>query len=486
MLVCSLTNTPTLNPVISLKSNRVFDGKALESYVTQHNSDPINNEQMTTSDIIPISNAQSHIPSSEEISNPTYSSIPTMLSAFQSAWDSLSIELFHIRSELDKTKKELSLALYRQDAAVKVAVGACKERDEARHALAQLIANGDASNVGITPTQLETIPTSVEWEDIVGKLRGEQERLLALHKLENKERKGNSPLHELDATNMKLVIDKKSGVARKNPSILKVDISAAFNEGIFVHKSGLVELIDLSGTKLKAVSKIPTTNPHTFWMQNEPYVITNNNQTKLINIRDKSEITVQTDIEVINNVASHPTLPLFIISGNNEFEVFFNNNSVFMQELNNQIENIKFHPDGLLIGVSYNGTHGIDIYDLSERVSKLNIECESHVDFVFAANGYSLFISTLEKVLLFDMRKNAITLETTLSSPSDAHLFVDIYTTLVASGNNFFVLDKKGKTIQATSTFDIEANGKLLCLLNTGDSFIVFNDTGIYKSQFSN
>ncbi|TID14778.1 hypothetical protein CANINC_004449 [Pichia inconspicua] len=487
MLLCSLTNSPTQHPVLSLKSKCVFDSKALELYINNNGSDPITNEQMTKDDIVPITLAPSDIPSSAELTDPTYSSIPTMLTAFQNAWDSLSLELFHLRSELDKTKKELSLALYRQDAAVKVAVAACKERDEARHALTQLIANGDNHNVDVP---LETVPTDETFTEFKRLLHAEQEQLMTIHKKSNKEKKGKSPLYSLDLQNLKLEIDKKSVLSRKNAVVMNVDTNLEAKETIVVYSSGLVEVIDYSKVKLKVVAKFKADNPHAFWLQGNPYILfSENGEHYLVNIKSNEKLPVKSEITEIQTVVAHPTLNIFIVVGSREMEVFFNQESVYEQEFEDDVKKVKFHPDGLLLGIAYKHTRGIDIYDIVERTTKLNIECQNPGDVIFAANGYQMFIATNNKVILFDMRKAIIVLEAPIEDAENHQIIVDDYTSMILCNNNYFILTKNGKAIEFTSKLEIESNGRVIgyaSSMDDGECYFISTDSGIYKAKVTN
>ena len=75
---------------------------------------------------------------------PKATSLPSLLSMLQNEFDAVLLELYDTRKVLEETRRELSSALYQNDAAVRVVARVVKERDEARMKLEEYLSS-DAS-----------------------------------------------------------------------------------------------------------------------------------------------------------------------------------------------------------------------------------------------------------------------------------------------------------------------------------------------------
>ena len=120
----------------------MFERRLIEAYIAENGTDPINNEELTTDDLVEVK------ASVVRPRAPAFTSIPSLLSAFQDEWDALAVSTFTLRQQLTQTRQELSLALYQNDAAVRAIAKLTLERDEAREALSKVSINGAATSNG--------------------------------------------------------------------------------------------------------------------------------------------------------------------------------------------------------------------------------------------------------------------------------------------------------------------------------------------------
>lgn len=158
-LICTVSGEAPQVPVANRKSGKrsidnsqssrliligtVFEKRLIEAYVSEHGKDPVTNEELTTDDLVELKSTRIVRPRP-----PTLTSIPSLLSVFQSEWDAIAHEIFSLRQQLLQTRQELSTALYQNDAAVRVVAKLSRERDEAREALSNFSITGATATIG--------------------------------------------------------------------------------------------------------------------------------------------------------------------------------------------------------------------------------------------------------------------------------------------------------------------------------------------------
>ena len=94
--------------------------------------------------------------SSNSVPRPQASSLPNMLGLIQKEYDALILELFDTRKALEETRRELSQALYQNDAAIRVVARISQERDTVKQQLEQWNASAASSNAAAASTSEAT------------------------------------------------------------------------------------------------------------------------------------------------------------------------------------------------------------------------------------------------------------------------------------------------------------------------------------------
>lgn len=151
----------------------MFEKRLIEAYVSENGTDPVTNEELSTDDLIDLKSARVVRPRP-----PTLTSIPSLLSVFQTEWDALTLETYTLRQQLAQTRQELSTALYQHDAAVRVIARLSRERDEARDALSKITVNSmGAGNGDAMQVDGQGLP-----DTLVAKVEATQDKYVSLSK----------------------------------------------------------------------------------------------------------------------------------------------------------------------------------------------------------------------------------------------------------------------------------------------------------------
>jgi len=136
-LICALSGqSPILDPVVT-PSGRVCSKRLLLSKLVETNGrDPFTDAYLDESKLVDI-----HIPFADASVVPPRLSgantFPSLLNTLQAEYDALILELYDTRKALEETRRELSMALYQNDAAVRVIARTLTERDTARAELSR-------------------------------------------------------------------------------------------------------------------------------------------------------------------------------------------------------------------------------------------------------------------------------------------------------------------------------------------------------------
>jgi pre-mRNA-processing factor 19 len=128
--VCSISGTVPEEPVAD-KYGFVYEKRIIDKHLQASETCPHNNEPLTAAELVPLKVGK--IPKPRPA---TATSLPALIQLMQNEWDSVMLETFTLKQQLETTRQELAQALYQYDASCRVIARLLKERDEARSALA--------------------------------------------------------------------------------------------------------------------------------------------------------------------------------------------------------------------------------------------------------------------------------------------------------------------------------------------------------------
>lgn len=394
-MFCALSGEPVKEAVVSPKSGAIFEKRLIESYIATTGKDPVTNDPLDETSLIPLQKVPEIVPPKPA----SFNSIPTMLAAFQNEWDALALETFTLRKQLHEARQELSHTLYQYDAAVRVAAKAIKERDEAKEALEQL---SGAFASGAPPTSLNGIPNQLP----VDELNAAKDSLFAIHKKQKVSlpitkllsiQIGTSSINiKIDGAN-KIVADGTSG-ALMVASGLEYQLMPEDSVG---NQQGIVDVGFLRTGE--AFSPIAAT-AHT-----------------ITDLRLKT--TVLLDSYEIGSVLAHPSEPFLVaITKDGRWVLLDCRKPLYVSEPAQSVSASALHVDGVLLALGHESCISIVDITLAAQVATLLPKYRNVRHLQFGLNGYWLaalsYENDREAVQIFDLRKNSAIHEIELDAPA--------------------------------------------------------------------
>lgn len=156
-MLCSLSGQIPVEPVASLKSGHVFEKRLLLKYLEQNQQRcPVTGDELDAEkDLLALQPPSATAASSTSASDarktsgaafsPDAASIPQLLALFQNEWDGVVLETFTVKQHLEKTRQELSHALYQHDAACRV-IARLNDENAALRSKLSARANGSSAD----------------------------------------------------------------------------------------------------------------------------------------------------------------------------------------------------------------------------------------------------------------------------------------------------------------------------------------------------
>lgn len=252
--------------MVSRKSGHVFEKRLIEARISEQGTDPINGEELTSDDLIELKSARAVKPRP-----PTLTSVPALLSTFQNEWDAIALETYELKQQLDRTRQELSTALYQYDAALRVIARIQKERDEARDALSKVTVSGGAG------TDAMDVDGQALPDDIVEKIEQTQAEL-------SKTRRKRQVPAEWATGEAIASFDELQSTEALYPGAKAIAVDATGDLVITGGSGGAAAVYSVSKKQMVATLKVSTgTVTDALWWDSKPVVATSSGHVKVFN-----------------------------------------------------------------------------------------------------------------------------------------------------------------------------------------------------------
>ncbi|KAJ7225945.1 nuclear matrix protein NMP200 [Mycena pura] len=428
MFFCALSGEPPQEPVVSVKSGKVYERRLILKYITENGTDPISGDKLEESDLVAIKAS----PETATPRPPNLTSIPALLNALQNEWDALVLECFALKQQNNSVRQELSYALYNQDAAQRVVARLIRERDAAREALGNVQAT-----MGIAPSG--TAAEDVDMNDDSGMLPAMPEDLVAqideTHAALSSTRKKRKPPPEyVTAAEVKTFAAKHTipSLHSASPAGITSLAVSSTNPSQFLTGGNdkIVQLYDRSTDKVLATLKGHSKKiNHVAFRENDgdATLLLSGGADKIAKVwsHDSAsgeyipKATIRTHKSEITGLAVHPRSNILGLASADKTYSLHDLSTVAQLFHSAPSDDVfsafEIHPDGTLLGLG-TPTSKIYIYDIRTGTAATTLEPPAGAapftlnTLSFSENGYHLLApNSLSSVAIWDLRKRKIT-----------------------------------------------------------------------------
>ncbi|KAK1751426.1 hypothetical protein QBC47DRAFT_454727 [Echria macrotheca] len=380
-------------PVVSRKTGTVFEKRLILKYIEENGKEPGTDDELHPDDLLEIKTSRVVRPRP-----PNFTSLPSLLKAFQDEWDALVLESYNTKEQLARTREELATALYQHDAAVRVIARLTRERDEARAALSQVTvapAGGSAANDAMA-VDSDTLP-----EALVAHVEELQSQLTDGRK-RRPVPKGWATSEEVASLQQTTITD----LSVAHASSLAVQSNYAAIGGL----DGKLDIWSIEAGKVERSLNIDEPVTATVWVGAKVTVATAKGSVKVFESGSETA-TFPSHAGAATGLALHPGKRILASVGADKSFVFYDletSERVSRVFTDAALTACAFHPDGHLFAA---GTQGGDIkvFHTTNGQEATSFALGSPVQAItFSENGFWFAASGKGQstVVIFDLRKD--------------------------------------------------------------------------------
>ncbi|KAF2011417.1 WD40 repeat-like protein [Aaosphaeria arxii CBS 175.79] len=406
-MLCAISGEAPQAPVASRKSGNVFERRLIETHIAEHHTDPVTGEDLTVDDLIELKSPRIVTPRA-----PNFTSIPSLLNAFQSEWDAIVLETFTLKQQLAQTRQELSTALYHNDAATRVIARLTQERDDARQALSSVTVTGGAAGGDSMEVDSQALP-----DELAAKVDETQQQLFATRR--------KRPIPEGWATGEDVATyEPTTSTESLYPGSSAISVDETGDLALFGGSDGVGGVYSLSQQNIVHTLKAGSPVTATMWWGSRAVVATASGTVKIF--EDGTEIAeLGSHAGPVTSIALHPSKAILASAGSDKRFIYHDLSTfkvVAQSYTEASISCCAFHVDGLLFFTG--STDGkIRIFDVKAGTSMAVLEVGGPVRSIsFSENG--TWFATAEKgsttVSVWDLRKQAVIKVLDVGSPVDS------------------------------------------------------------------
>ncbi|KAK3334166.1 hypothetical protein B0T19DRAFT_449367 [Cercophora scortea] len=391
---CAVSGEVPEEPVVSTKTGTVYEKRLILKYIEENGKEPGTDTELDPEDLLPIKTARTVRPRP-----PNFTSLPSLLKAFQDEWDALVLESYNTKEQLARTREELATALYQHDAAVRVIARLTRERDEARDALSKVTVTATASNAaGGDAMQVDNDSLPEELAEHVDELH---QRLTKGRKKRPVPAEWATPD---DVASLQQIAQKDLSVTQASTLALESDFAAI--GGL----DGTLDIYSLSNNEVERSLKVGEPVTATVWVDNKIILGTAKGAVQSY-FNGEVTNTFREHSGPVTGLSVHPGGRIVASVGTDKSFVFYDSEAgarVSRVYTDTALTACAFHPDGHLFAA---GTQSgeIRVYETKTGQLAATFVLGPPVSLiVFSENGF-WFAATgkgQSTVTIFDLRKD--------------------------------------------------------------------------------